>query len=61
MNITSNIALNVAGYYDMGTQQINEIDYALNVRCDCATFGLVYRMFLQNPALNNFMLMAQLN
>ena len=61
MNITSNIALNVAGYYDAGTQQITEIDYALNIRCDCVTFGLVYRMFLQTPALNNFMLMVNLN
>jgi hypothetical protein len=61
MSINPNTAFNLSAFYNPSTQQVTEVDYALNVRCDCATFGFVYRTFPPNPTANNFMLMVQLN
>jgi hypothetical protein len=37
------------------------VDYAVNVRCDCVTVGLVYRSFPQNPGGNSLMVTVGLN
>jgi hypothetical protein len=59
--ITPNIAFDVSGYYNFTTQQVTEIDYALNVRCDCVTVGLVYRTFPPNPGANTINFAVSLN
>ena len=61
MSITPDIAFNVSAYYNLTTQQLTEIDYAVNVRCDCVTVGLVYRSFPQNPGGNALMVTFGLN
>ncbi|HET9002138.1 MAG TPA: hypothetical protein VFP86_21055 [bacterium] len=61
MNITPTTLFNISGYYNTTTQQISEVDYALNIRCDCATFGIVYRTYPQSPGSNNFLFMVQFN
>jgi lipopolysaccharide export system protein LptA len=61
MSISSDVAFNVSAQYNLTTQQLTEIDYALNVRCDCVTIGLVYRTFPNNPSGNNLMISVQLN
>ena len=61
MSINPNTAFNVSAYYNTTTQQLTEVDYALNVRCDCVTVGLVYRTFPQNPAGNMVELSIELN
>jgi lipopolysaccharide assembly outer membrane protein LptD (OstA) len=60
-NITSNVVFSVYGQYNLTTQQLTEIDYGINVRCDCVTVGLIYRTFPQSPASNNFILAVEIN
>ena len=61
MSINPNTAFNISASYNLTTQQLTEVDYALNVRCDCVTVGLVYRTFPQSPASNNLMIAVELN
>jgi lipopolysaccharide assembly outer membrane protein LptD (OstA) len=60
-NISSNLAFNIYGQYNLTTQQLTEVDYGINVRCDCVTVGVVYRTFPQSPASNSFVLAVQIN
>lgn len=61
MNITTNVAFNLSAYYNFTTRQLTELDYAVNVRCDCATFGLLYRTFPQSPGSNSINFAVSLN
>src|SRR5207302_1541543 len=61
MTITPTTALSVSSQYNLATQQMTEVDYALTVRCDCVTVGLVYRTFPLTPSANNLMVTVQLN
>ncbi len=61
MTITPATAFSVSSQYNVTTQQLTEVDYAVNVRCDCVTVGFVYRTFPQSPSANNLMLTVQLN
>ena len=61
MTITPTTALSVSSEYNVTTRQLTEVDYAVNVRCDCVTVGFVYRTFPQSPSANNLMLTVQLN
>jgi len=61
LTITPTTALSVSSQYNLATQQMTEVDYALNVRCDCVTVGLVYRTFPLTPSANNLMVTVQLN
>ena len=60
-NVSSNVVFNVYGQYNLATQQLTEVDYGINVRCDCVTVGLVYRTFPQNPAANNLLVAVEIN
>ena len=59
--INDNTAFNISAQYNLTTQQVTEIDYALNLRCDCVTVNLVYQTFPQNPAGNMLMVVVELN
>ena len=61
MSITSNLAFNVSAAYNLTTQQLAEVDYAVNYRCDCITVGLVYHTFPQSPSVNYLSVMVGLN
>src|SRR6266513_1983625 len=61
LTITPATAFSVSSQYNLATQQLTEVDYALNVRCDCVSFGLVYRTFPQSPSANNVMFTVELN
>jgi lipopolysaccharide assembly outer membrane protein LptD (OstA) len=61
MSISPDVAFNVSALYNLTTQQLAEVDYALNVRCDCVTVGLVYQTFPYNPAANKLLVTVQLN
>ncbi len=61
MSISPTTTFNVSGYYNLTTRQLTEVDYAVNVQCDCVTIGLVYRTFPYSPGSNGFFLMAGLN
>jgi lipopolysaccharide assembly outer membrane protein LptD (OstA) len=61
LSIDPNTAFNISAQYNLTTQQLTEVDYALNVRCDCVTVGLVYQTFPQSPGSNRLMVTIQLN
>jgi lipopolysaccharide assembly outer membrane protein LptD (OstA) len=61
MSISPDVAFNIYAQYNLSTQQLVEVDYAVNVRCDCVSVGLVYQTFPNSPASNNLMLSIQLN
>ena len=54
MAVAKGVLLSVAPLYNVSTGQLNEVDYALNVKCDCITANFVYRTFPQNPSANQF-------
>jgi hypothetical protein len=58
--ISPTVQFNASASYNLTTQQVSEVDYALNVQCDCVAIGLVYRTFPQTPSLNQFALMVGL-
>jgi hypothetical protein len=51
-NISPSLTFVVSPQYNVTVHQWAEIDYALNVRCDCVTVGLLYRTFPQTPSSN---------
>lgn len=61
MSINRNTEFDISAYYSLLTGQLNEIDYALNLRCDCASIGLVYQTFPYSPSRNAFMVTVELN
>ncbi len=61
LSVSPTTTFNVSAAYNLTTQQLAEVDYSVNVQCDCVTIGLVYRTFPQSPSANNFLLMAGLN
>ncbi len=61
MSITPDIVFNVSAQYNATTQQLSEVDYAVNVRCDCVAVGFVYQTFPYSPAGNRLLITIQLN
>lgn len=61
MSISPDIVFNVSAQYNVTTQQLNEIEYSLNVRCDCVAVGLVYQTFPYSPISNKLLITVQLN
>jgi hypothetical protein len=55
MRVTADTLVNVTAWYNLTTQQLIEVDYAINQRCDCVAIGLVYRTFPQSPSGNTLM------
>jgi len=54
--LTPQILLGASGSYNLSTQQWAEVDYALNVKCDCVSVGILYRTFPASPSQNTFYL-----
>jgi len=61
LSIDPNTAFNVSATYNFTTQQLAEVDYSVNIRCDCVTLGVVYQTFPYSPAANNLILTVGLN
>lgn len=47
--------------YNVTLNQVTEIDYALNVRCDCVSLGVLYRTFPNAPANNQWFVTLGIN
>jgi len=47
--------------YSLSTQQVTEMDYALNATCDCLSVGVLYRTFPQTPQNNTYYVTLSLN
>ncbi len=54
--VTPTIILSGAGSYNLTISQWTEVDYAINVTCDCLSVGLLYRTFPLTPTQNTFYL-----
>jgi lipopolysaccharide assembly outer membrane protein LptD (OstA) len=54
--LSAQAILSAAVSYNLSTQTTTEADYALNVKCDCVSVGLLYRTFPQTPSQNAFYL-----
>jgi len=52
--LSPSIQFSVSGSYNTTLRQWNEIDYSVNVRCDCLALGVLYQTFPQNQAQNTF-------
>ncbi len=50
--ISPTVQVNVSAAYNATTQQMTEVDYALNVECDCVAVGILVRTFPQTPSQN---------
>ncbi len=61
MRVTANTLFNVTAWYNLTTQQVTEVDFAISHRCDCVTIGLLYRTFPQSPSGNTLMVTVTLN
>jgi lipopolysaccharide assembly outer membrane protein LptD (OstA) len=61
LNISPTFVFNIYAQYNLTTQQLAEVDYGINIRCDCVAVGLIYRTFPQNPASNNFIVAIEIN
>ena len=61
MTITPTTAFSVSSQYNLSSHLLTEVDYAVNVRCDCVTVGFVYRTFPQSPSANTLVLTVELN
>jgi len=47
--------------YSLSTQQVTEVDYAVNATCDCLSVGVLYRTFPQSPQTNTLYVTLSLN
>jgi len=54
MSLSPTTTFSVSGYYNLTTRQLTEVDYAVNVQCDCAAIQVAYRTFPQGPQSNGF-------
>jgi LptA/(LptD N-terminal domain) LPS transport protein len=61
MSISPDLEFSVSAQYNVTTQQLNYVEYAINVRCDCVGVGLVYQTFPYSPASNRLLITVQLN
>jgi lipopolysaccharide export system protein LptA len=52
MAISKSLLFTVSPSYNVTIHQFNEIDFAVNARCDCVALGLLYKTFPQNPSQN---------
>ncbi len=50
--ISPTVFFAVSGAYNTATQQVTEVDYTLNVQCDCLAVSLLVRTFPQTPSQN---------
>ena len=58
--LSPTLLLSTAGSYNVTAQQWGEVDVAVNATCDCVAVSVLYRMFPQNPTLNNVLFMIGL-
>ena len=61
MSLSPTTTFSVSGYYNLTTRQLTEVDYAVNVQCDCAAIQVAYRTFPQGPQSNGFFFTVGLN
>jgi lipopolysaccharide export system protein LptA len=54
--ITPRLILTASGDYILSTGQWSEVDYAINVQCDCLSVGVLFRTFPASPSQNQFYL-----
>lgn len=47
--------------YNVNTQQVTEIDYAVNATCDCVSLGVVYTTFPNAPLTNRWYITVGIN
>ncbi len=47
--------------YNLTTQQLSEVDYAVSATCDCVALGVVYRTFPPNPVSNQWYITLGIN
>lgn len=47
--------------YNLTTQQLTEVDYAVSATCDCVSLGVVYRTFPQSPVSNQWYITFGIN
>lgn len=52
--ISPSVQFNTSVSYNLTTQQLTEIDYAVGATCDCLALGVVYRTFPTNPSANQW-------
>jgi hypothetical protein len=61
MNLSPTTQFSVSGYYNLTTKQLTEVDYAVNVQCDCVSIQVAYRTFPQGTQGNGFFFTVGLN
>lgn len=61
MRVTADTLVNITAWYNLTTQQLTEVDYAINQRCDCIAIGLLYRTFPQSASGNSLMVTLNIN